>query len=332
MAKATGCVESHTPRWSGPDFRDRIRRMLINRRRFIVTSSAALAAGAARGLATSQTTQAPPPAPTFQELRGGVGIFTMRGGTIGYFVSPDGVLVIDSQYADTAPLCLEGVNERAQRPIDVLFNTHHHADHTGGNLVFRPAVKKIVAHARVPELQKAAAAQAKTEDQQAYADATFTHTWAEVIGRETVEARHYGPGHTGGDAVVTFQRANVVHMGDLMFHRIQPRVDRPAGASVANWVKTLEQVTQAHEHDTVYIYGHSGPGVAVTGGKADLLAFRDYLSAALDHVRTQIAAGAPKDAIIKLETLPGFPDIAPLGGRLTASHLLEAVFDELTQK
>jgi glyoxylase-like metal-dependent hydrolase (beta-lactamase superfamily II) len=307
--------------------------MLIDRRRFIVTSSVALAAGAVRGLpAIGQTPQAPPPVPKFQDLRGGVGIFTMRGGTIGYFVSTDGVVVVDSQYADTAPLCLDGLKQRAARPIDFLFNTHHHADHTGGNLVFRPAVRKIVAHARVPELQKMAAAQAKTEDRQAYPDATFTNTWAETIGRETVVAKHYGPGHTGGDAVITFERANVVHMGDLMFHRIQPRVDRPAGASVVNWAMTLEQVTKEHEDDTVYIYGHSGPGVAVTGRKADLLAFRDYLSAALDHVRKQIAAGAPKDAIIKLDTLPGFSDIAPLGGRLTASHLLEAVFDELAVK
>ena len=307
--------------------------MLINRRHFLVTSSVALAAGVVRDLPVlGQTPQAPPPAPKFEELRGGVGIFTMRGGTIGYFVSADGAVVIDSQYADTAPICLDGVKQRASRPIDFLFNTHHHADHTGGNLVFRPAVKKIVAHARVPELQKMAAVQAKTEDQQAYPDATFTNTWTETIGRETIAAKHYGPGHTGGDAVVTFARANVVHMGDLMFHRIQPRVDRPAGASVVNWVTSLEQVVKEHENDTLFIYGHAGPGVSVTGGKADLLAFRDYLTAALDYVRKQMAAGAAKDAIIKLDTLPGFPGIAPLGGRLTASHLLEAVFDELTGK
>lgn len=307
--------------------------MILNRRQFLASSSVAIAAGVLRDLrAFGQAAQAPPPAPKFEDLRAGVGIFTQRGGTIGYFISPDGVVVIDSQYADTAPVCLDGLKQRATRPIDFLFNTHHHADHTGGNQVFRPAVKQIVAHARVPELQKTAAVQAKTEDHQAYADATFTNTWAETIGRETVEARHYGPGHTGGDAVVTFQRANVVHMGDLMFHRIQPRVDRPAGASIVNWVKTLEQVTKDHEADTLYIFGHAAPGAAVTGRRADLLLFRDYLSAALDHVRRQMAAGAEKDAIIKLDTLPGFTDLAPLGGRLTASHLLEMAYEELAAK
>ncbi len=301
--------------------------MILNRRQFLASSSAAIAAGVLRDLRLfGQAAQA---APAFEELRGGVGIFTQRGGTIGYFISPDGVVVIDSQYADTAPVCLDGLTQRAPRAIDFLVNTHHHADHTGGNKVFRSAVKTIVAHARVPELQKAAAVQAKTEEAQAYADVTFTGTWTETIGRETVEARHYGPGHTGGDAVITFRRANVVHMGDLMFHRIQPRVDRPAGASIVNWVKTLEQVTKDHEAETLYIYGHAAPGAPVTGRKADLLFFRDYLSAALDHVRKQMAAGADKDAIIKQDTLAGFADIAPLGGRITASHLLEMAYEEL---
>jgi cyclase len=307
--------------------------MLINRRHFLVTSSVALAAGVVRDLrALGQTPQAPPPTPAFTDVRGGVGIFTMRGGTIGYFVSPDGVIVIDSQYADTAPVCLDGVKQRASRPIDLLINTHHHADHTGGNAIFRPAVKKILAHARVPELQRAAAVAAKTEDQQAYPDATFAEVWTESMGRETIEARHYGPAHTGGDAVIAFRRANVVHMGDLMFHRIQPRVDRPAGASIANWITSLERVVAAHDTDTRYIFGHAAPGVSVTGAKADLQFFRDYLTAALDLVRKQIAAGESKDTIIKRDTLPGFEGIAPLGGRLTASHLLEVAYDELTAK
>jgi cyclase len=145
-----------------------------------------------------------------------------------------------------------------------------------------------------------------------------------------VALRHYGPAHTGGDAIITFQQANVVHMGDLMFHRVQPRVDRPAGASVANWIASIERIVKDHGNETVYIYGHPAPGVTVTGPKADLLAFRDYLWAAVGYVRKQMAAGAPRDAVIELDTLPGFPDIAPLGGRLTASHPFEAAFDEST--
>jgi glyoxylase-like metal-dependent hydrolase (beta-lactamase superfamily II) len=308
--------------------------MFLNRRQFVVASWAALAASPLRELRafTQAPGQTPPATPKFAQLRGGVGIFTARGGTIGYLVAPDAVIVVDSQYPDTAPSCLEGLKARSPRPIDRLFNTHHHADHTGGNAVFRPAVARIVAHARVPELQKAAAAQAGTEAQQVYPDATFTDTWAEPIGRHTVEARYYGPAHTGGDCTVTFQAANVVHMGDLVFHHVHPRVDRPAGASIVNWVTVLEQATRRDPGDTVYIFGHGGPHVGVTGRKADVLFFRDYLSAALDFVRKRLNAGASREEVIKANELAGFTDFVPLGGRLTASHVLEMAFEELSAR
>jgi len=56
------------------------------------------------------------------------------------------------------------------------------------------------------------------------------------MGDERVTATHYGPGHTGGDAIIRFEEANVVHMGDLLFNELHPRVDRPGGASIQNWM------------------------------------------------------------------------------------------------
>jgi glyoxylase-like metal-dependent hydrolase (beta-lactamase superfamily II) len=46
--------------------------------------------------------------------------------------------------------------ERHERMIDALVNTHHHGDHTDGNAVCQPSVRRIVAHRRVPELQRSA--------------------------------------------------------------------------------------------------------------------------------------------------------------------------------
>src|SRR5687767_9576140 len=93
----------------------------------------------------------PPPAPpvtAFTDLRRNVGIFTGRGGTVGFLINLGGVVVVDTQYPQTAQLCLDGLKTRASnRGIDVVLNTHHHGDHTGGNGVFRAAAKKIVAHA-----------------------------------------------------------------------------------------------------------------------------------------------------------------------------------------
>ena len=300
-----------------------------NRREFILRSSLAVAAGAlgsARlfGQQAPAAAPQPPTVPVFTPIRRNVGTFTARGGTMGWLVTPDAVLVIDSQFADTAQMFLDGLKTRTPRKIDLLLNTHHHPDHTGGNKVLRPSVAKIVSHQNVPGLQKKQAAAAKTEDAQAYADETFKDGWKVEIGKEKVSAKYYGPGHTSGDAVFFFQQANIVHMGDLMSHQRHPRVDRPAGASIRNWLVSLEKVTKDHNNDTVYIFGHSRVGAPVTGPKQDLLALRDYFSAMLDYVQKGITAGKSADEIIKA----GMPQFAQNEG----TPALQVCYDELTAK
>ena len=72
------------------------------RRDFVKGSAFGAASAVFPGsLAAAQQAAAPPPAPAptgppmFMPLRRNVGIFTMRGGTIGWLVNGDGVLVID---------------------------------------------------------------------------------------------------------------------------------------------------------------------------------------------------------------------------------------------
>ena len=201
---------------------------------------------------------------------------------------------------------LKGLKPKTSRKIDLLINSHHHPDHTGGNKVMQPTVGKIVAHANVPGLQKKQAAQQKTEDNQAYADTTFDKDWKMKVGKETVSARYYGPAHTSGDIAITFESANVVHMGDLMSFQRNPRADRPAGASVPNWIPVLERVVKDHSNDTVYIFGHSKVGERVTGSSKDLLGLRDYFTAMVDFAKKQIAAGKSKDEIAEGRGDPGW--------------------------
>jgi glyoxylase-like metal-dependent hydrolase (beta-lactamase superfamily II) len=307
-----------------------------SRRRFLTTSSLALAAATVDlsklfAQAGQGAPQAPPTA--FTPIRRTVGFFTGQGGTIGYHISKSGVAVVDAQMPATAKICLEGIRERAgDRMIDLLVNTHHHGDHTGGNPVFRPSVKRILAQANVPELQRAAAARqaAARPDAPApeivVANATFGTAWEEEVGGERIALKYYGPAHTSGDAVVTFRKADVVHMGDLVFNRMHPYIDRPAGASIANWIKVLEGTVADHKNGTTYIFGHGSAKFGVTGTRADLLYMRDYLTALLEFVRGEIKAGKPKDVIVKItDPLKGFPDHGPL-----IERVLTPAYDELS--
>jgi cyclase len=267
-----------------------------------------------------------PVTPVFTPLRRNVGFFTGRGGTIGYLISPAGLIVIDSQFPDTAKLCLDGLNERSgSRPVDVLINTHHHGDHTGGNIVFKGVAKKVVAHAKAAEHMKQPPGRPAPTGENLYPTETFTETWRVAIGDEVVRAKFYGQAHTSGDVVITFERANVVHMGDLMFNRRQLVVDRPAGATLRNWISVIEKAAADQPADAMYIFGHSGTNVPVTGARPDLMTMRDYLTALIGFVQSEIKSGKPKDQIVaQTGTLKGFES----HGEFSAA-VLTAAYDEL---
>jgi cyclase len=279
-------------------------------------------------------TQAPAVQPKFEDVRRNVGVFTMRGGTIGWLVNRDAVVVVDTQYADTASSCIDGLKQKAaDRGIDTVFNTHHHGDHTGGNTLFRAAAKRIVGHKNVPGLmRKAAAAANPPAAAPAVPDAIFDKTWSQDFGDEKITARYDGPGHTGGDAMIHFERAHVVHMGDLLFHERHPRVDRPAGASIQNWMKILERVSAAMPADTIYIAGHARDGLPVLVDRKAVLGFRDYFDAVLAFTRKGIAAGGTKEALAAAATLPGFESYQGSGTVLTLGGVLTAAYEELSAK
>ncbi|MBI5382559.1 MAG: MBL fold metallo-hydrolase [Opitutae bacterium] len=312
----------------------------MNRRAFLVRSSALAAASvllrprlSAQPSAPAMPAAAPHASAVteFRPLRRNVGYFTGRGGTIGWLASKDALAVIDTQYPETAAICLAGLPGRGARKIDVVLNTHHHFDHTSGNGTFKPAAQTIVAHSRVPKFQLRAAEQNDTTHKQVFADTLFDDVWRHDCGDEVIVAQHYGPAHTGGDAIITFERANVVHMGDLVFNRLYPVIDRFGGASIRNWIKILEQLAQTLPADALYIYGHGNAKFGVTGARGDLLTMRDFLAGLLAHVEKEIAAGKSKAEIVKLDNLPGFPDYhVPPGGRNRLPMNLATAYDELT--
>ncbi len=319
--------------------------MSHSRRDFLATS-AAVTLGALLGrplhaLASSrvQTAQG-----VFTPVRRNVGTFTMRGGTVGWLVNARGVAVVDTQFPAEARALLAGLQERSRnRGVDVLLNTHHHGDHTGGNGVFRGIARRVVAHGMADQHMRRAPQppqQAQPAPQQQptqppapaplYPDTTFTHRWSTGVGDERIVARHHGRGHTSGDAVITFERANVVHMGDLAFHRRHPVVDRAAGASMRNWMRVLEQVVNGHAPDTIYIFGHAGEGLPVTGSSAELLQFRDYLGAVLAFAERHVAAGRPREEILAMRApLAGFEAWGPFG-QAGARDPLTVAYEEVT--
>jgi cyclase len=240
-----------------------------------------------------------------QPLRRNTGVYTQRGGTIGWLAGPEGSVIIDTQFPEQALRFSEQLEAQSQAPLRYLINTHHHGDHTGGNSVFRGKAEKVVAHENCLLNHRRQANERGNVEAQLFADTTFRESWSAQVGDERIRARYFGAAHTNGDIVVHFEEANVAHVGDLMFNRRFPYIDKPGGANIASWISVLQTIRQQYDKDTLFIFGHAGEGYNVTGNHADLQAFEGYLSALLDTVSGALKAGKTKEQILAITSIPG---------------------------
>jgi len=73
------------------------------------------------------------------------------GGNIGVSAGPDGVLVVDDQFAPLAEKITAKLKELNAAAPRFVLNTHWHGDHTGGNAFFGSKGANIIASANVRE-------------------------------------------------------------------------------------------------------------------------------------------------------------------------------------
>ena len=234
-----------------------------------------------------------------------IGIFTERGGTIGFMLSNEGIVVVDTQFPDQSKHLIEELKTKTDKPFRLLINTHHHGDHSSGNIAFKGIVPHVLAHANSKINQQNVAIKGKTEDKQLYPDQTFTDEWSEKIGKEKVTLNYFGAAHTNGDSIIHFQHDNVVHMGDLVFNRRYPFIDRGAGANIKSWIDVLDKTNKKFNKRTKFVFGHAAEGFNVTGNREDIKAFRNFLEKLIMFAETEFKAGKSKEEFIKNKSIPG---------------------------
>ncbi|MES1215523.1 MAG: MBL fold metallo-hydrolase [Bacteroidota bacterium] len=256
-----------------------------------------------------------------------IGIFTEKGGTILFYLSKEGILVVDSEFPEQAQHLIGELKKKTEKPFKLLVNTHHHGDHTGGNIAFKGLVQNVLAHENSKSNQQRVAIEQKKEDQQLYPDQVFGTVWSQSFGKEKLTLHYFGAAHTNGDAFIHLEHANIVHMGDLLFNRMHPFVDRSAGANIKSWTSVLDKATDKFSKKTTFVFGHAAPGYEVTGTKDDLKAFNEYLGKILQFTESEIKAGKTKEEFLKTTTLPF--ETTWKGGEL--SRPLTAAYEELTE-
>jgi len=253
------------------------------------------------------------------------------GGNIGVCVGPEGVLVIDDQFAPLTDKIKAAITAISDKPIRFLFNTHFHGDHTGGNENFGKAGVAIVAHdnvrKRLSTEQYNAIFDRKTPPSPAEAlpIVTFNDSVTFHIGGEEITCFHVPNAHTDGDAIVFFPRDNVVHMGDCLFNGLYPVLDISAGGSAAGMIAAADRMLKVTNADTKLIPGH-GP----LATRKDLEAFRDMMIKAQGRVKDLIKAGKSLDDIQKAKPLADM-DATWAKGNMTQDVFLKELFMDLSR-
>lgn len=261
-------------------------------------------------------------------LRNDIGIFEERGGTIAFLLNKKGIVVVDSQFPDQSKHLVDELKKRSEKPFRLLINTHHHGDHSSGNISFKGLVEHVLAHENSKKNQEANALKNKNEDKQLYPDQTYTDTWCQKVGKEKICLYYFGAGHTNGDSFIHFEHANIVHCGDLLFNRRHPFVDRSAGANIKSWIEVLNKALHKFDSETQYVFGHAAAGYKVTGTADDLKKFQEYLGNVLKFTEAEIKAGKTKEEFLKATAIPGSDEWKGDG----IKRPLEAAWDELNDK
>ena len=266
------------------------------------------------------------PAYKIQMLRDNLGIFTEKGGTIAFLLTNEGIVVVDSQFPEQSQHLIDELKKKSDKPFRLLINTHHHGDHTSGNISFKGLAQHVLAHSNSKLNQENVAKQQKTEDKQLYPDQVFQDLWSEKIGKEKITLYYYGPGHTNGDSLVHFEHNDVLHMGDLMFNRRYPFIDRSAGANIKNWIAILDKTNKKFSKKTTFVFGHAHETASVTGGKEDLKLMKDFFEKLLVFTQSEIKAGKSKEDFLKNTAIPGVTEWKGDG----IQRPLGAAYDEVT--
>jgi cyclase len=227
-----------------------------------------------------------------EQVAPGVHVLRGRGGNIGVSAGEDGVFLVDDEYAPLTEKVKAALLAIDPRPVRFLLNTHWHYDHTGGNENLGKAGVVIVAQDNVRTRmstdqlieafnEKVPASPPKALPVITFADAVTFH-----LNGEEIHVFHVAPAHTDGDSVVHFQKADVIHTGDLFFNGFYPFIDLSSGGSVSGMIAAADRILALAGEKTRIIPGH-GP----TGSRADLVAFRDMLKAIRDRVAPLVKAG-----------------------------------------
>ncbi|HEV2802260.1 MAG TPA: MBL fold metallo-hydrolase [Pyrinomonadaceae bacterium] len=234
-----------------------------------------------------------------ERLRGQISVLSGSGGNIVVYSSPEGKLLVDAGIAVSRPKIQAALERLSPAPLKYVVNTHWHWDHSDGNEWLHSLGATIVAQENV---LKRLSAETRVEDWDytfrpwpsgGRPTLTFKTDKTIKFGGETVVLKNFGIGHTDGDTIVYFKRADVLALGDIFWNGYYPFIDNSTGGGIDKVILWVNASLARATNKTVIVPGH-GP----TGTRAELVAFRDMLVAVRENVARLKRQGKTLDEVV----------------------------------
>ncbi|HYO67583.1 MAG TPA: MBL fold metallo-hydrolase [Archangium sp.] len=239
-------------------------------------------------------------------VAGNVHILEGAGGNIGVSAGPDGILIVDDQFAPLVPkmrVVFGKLTKGKDKTPEYVLNTHWHFDHTGGNAVFGRE-GTIVAHKHVRTRLMSGLESVSLgmkippAPKEALPVITYDQGISIFFNGEEIQVTHLPAGHTDGDSMVYFSGSNVLHLGDLFTGDKYPFIDLESGGSVEGYLRNVERVLQTLPAGVKIIPGHGA-----VSGRQELETFAQMLRDTVELVKGKLAAGKTLEQV-KAEGMP----------------------------
>jgi glyoxylase-like metal-dependent hydrolase (beta-lactamase superfamily II) len=259
-----------------------------------------------------------------KKLRDNLQVIYNGAGNVVLLTGSDGKLISDTSVLPNAPKLLAQLAAIDSAPLKLVVNTHWHFDHTDGNDAMHNAGATIIAHENT--LKRLSTRQeikgfGLTFDPApvgAWPRTTFSDKAALYFGSENVHLGYIQPAHTDSDIYVHFEKANVIHGGDVFFAGRYPFIDASTGGSINGMIAGADKLIAMAGADTVVVPGH-GP----VGDRGTLTTYRDMMVTVRDRVRAQKTAGKTLEEVVAAKLTADFD--AAWGGSMVSPELFTTV-------
>jgi cyclase len=254
-----------------------------------------------------------------------------QGGTIGILTGPDGVFMVDTQFAPLSDKIIAAIRKASNNaPIRYVVNTHVHGDHTGGNenlaktgavLLSRTELRYRLAHP-APAANGTPGTPAPIG---ALPAITYDGPVTFHMNGEEIDLIPISHAHTDGDTLVRFVGNDIIMTGDFYRSVQYPNIDRANGGSLKGMLDGL-----------ALVIGLAGPKTKIIPGHGDIVdrnavvTHRDMMLAIRDKIAPLVAQGKSQQDAIAMKPTADFDAKVP-NASTTSERFVTQVYQELKE-